>query len=85
MPTNRLQYNLGKAYYNGDAIPKDATQAVARWHKAAEQGYASAEGVSGAAYDYGQGVSKDETHALQWIRKAAEKQNLMAIEMPVGR
>ena len=37
------QYNLGKAYINGEGVEKNPSMAIAWWRKAAVQGYARAQ------------------------------------------
>jgi len=51
----------------------------ARWfHKAADQGHASAQSALGSMYSRGQGVPHDYGEAIRWYRKAAIKVILQA-------
>jgi TPR repeat protein len=68
------QCNLGIAYRIGrSGVPQDYAQAVAWWHKAAEQGDALAQYNLGHAYDIGTVVPQDFAEAAAWYRKAAEQ------------
>jgi len=60
-------------YANGEGVPKDASQAVTWYRKAAEQGYASAQFSLGFMYANGEGVPKNASQAVTWYRKAAEQ------------
>ena len=45
-----------------------------KWfRKAAEQGYAKAQGHLGVMYQGGQGVKQDDVEAVNWFRRAAEQ------------
>src|SRR2546426_2118928 len=53
------QYDLGRMYYKGDGVPKDAAKA-AEWHqKAAAQGDAVAQELLALMYNEGKGVPND--------------------------
>ena len=52
---------------------KDYTEAVALFHKAAEQENAGAQGMLGTLYAEGKGVKQDHKKAAEWYRKAAEQ------------
>jgi hypothetical protein len=60
-------------YANGNGVPKDTTEAVKWYRKAAEQGLASVQNGLGYMYENGNGVPKDTTEAVKWYRKAAEQ------------
>lgn len=64
---------LGWAYYEGEGVPRDLTEAVKWWRKAADQGHLKAQASLGWAYYKGEGVPKDYAEAVKWYRKAAEK------------
>ena len=66
------QYNLGRTYYLGNGVPKDLTEAVKWYSRAAEQGFAPAQVNLGNMYSRGEGAPKDDTKAVKWIRKAAD-------------
>jgi TPR repeat protein len=68
------QNNIGVMYDNGRGVAKDEAQAVAWYHKAADQGDASAQYHLGLRYADGLGgVPKDEAQAAVWYRKAADQ------------
>ena len=47
-----------------------------KWfRKAADQGYANAQGYLGVSYFSGKGVAKDKEKARLWLTKAAENGN----------
>jgi TPR repeat protein len=54
-------------------VAYDFVQAVSWFRKAAEQGYARAQGGLGVFYANGLGVAKDQAQAVSWYRKAAEQ------------
>lgn len=60
-------------YANGYGVVKDETQVTVWYHKAAEQGDATAQNNLGRMYMNGRGVEKDEAQAVVWYRKAAEQ------------
>ncbi|MCI5780053.1 MAG: sel1 repeat family protein [Lentisphaeria bacterium] len=66
-------YYLGRCYDYGRGVPKDMTEAVKWFRKAAEQGVAEAQFLLGASYAFGRGVPKDMTETVKWFRKAAEQ------------
>lgn len=59
-------------------MPKDDTEGVKWYRKAAEQGDATAQNRLGVMYAGGQGVAKDDSESLKWYRKAAEHGNASA-------
>jgi len=65
------QVRIGKRYFTGRGLPKDRTEAIKWWIKAAEQGNADAQFYLGECYLKGAGVSKDGTEAAKWFNKAA--------------
>ncbi|MEO8051910.1 MAG: tetratricopeptide repeat protein [Acidobacteriota bacterium] len=67
------QNDLGFLYANGKGVPKDLSEAVRWYRKAADQGYADAQNNLGVLYNYGQGVPHDCAEAIVWYRKAAEQ------------
>ena len=69
-----VQNRLGWMYNNGaNGAPKDDTQAVYWFRKAAERGFAKAQCNLGLCYAKGEGVPKDERVAAEWYRKAADQ------------
>jgi TPR repeat protein len=69
------QFYLGLIYATGKGVPKDATQAVGWYRKAADQGLAEAQFFLGLMYRDGEGISQDSAQAAAWYRKAAEQGN----------
>ncbi len=59
-------------YSTGSGVPKDPTEAVKWWRKAAEQGDTTAQFFLGNAYYKGEGVQKDIAAAIELFRKAAQ-------------
>jgi Sel1 repeat len=74
----QAQLALAKAYYLGDGVVKDETQAAQWWEKAAEHGDAAAQMNLGIAYSQGAGVPKNYAAALRWYTKAADQGNAAA-------
>lgn len=70
----RAQYELGKAYADGEGVTRDLTESVKWYRKAAEQGDAAAQYNLGVAYTLGHGgLRKDPAEAAKWYRKSAEQ------------
>jgi uncharacterized protein len=69
---------LGGIYLRGDAVPKDAAQAVTWFRRGAELGNADAMVRLGAALLSGTGVKTDPVEALKWIERGA------AVDQPVA-
>ena len=67
------QYDLGRCFYNGDGVSKNATQAALWFRKAADQRHVKAQFNLGVCYANGEGVPRDSTEAARWCRKAAEQ------------
>ncbi len=67
------QFQLGRLYFRGEAVPKDYPKAFALIQKAAAQGHAEAEGTMGLFYSGGLSVPKDEVKAVAWFQKGADK------------
>jgi len=59
-------------------VPPDFREALKWFHKAAEQGSASAQYNLGVMYANGRGVREDPDEAVRWYRKAAELGNASA-------
>jgi hypothetical protein len=72
------QVKMGRAYFLGLGVPKDATEALKWYRKAAEQGEPNAQVTLGFMYEKGQGVAQDYPEAVGWYRKAAEQGNAIA-------
>jgi adenylate cyclase len=74
------QYELGKAYRDGDDVTRDPAEAALWFLAAAEQGYAKAQRHLGNHYASGDGVSQDTVQAIMWLTLAAQ-QGLVTAEM----
>ena len=61
--------------YAADGVPKDYTEAMEWWRKAAKQGHEKAQFALGLMYQTGKGVKVDDTESVKWYRKAAEQGN----------
>jgi S1-C subfamily serine protease len=57
--------------FQGDGVPKNERDAVAIFHRLAEEGHAPAQLYYGTALAAGQGVPKDSHQALRWITQSA--------------
>jgi len=74
------QYELGKAYRDGNGVSQDPSEAVRWFTAAAEHGYAKAQRHLGNHYASGDGVSQDAMLAIMWLTLAAQ-QGLVTAEM----
>ena len=63
------QFTLGQMYFAGN----HHAEAVAWYHKAAEQGHVEAQHKLGRMYHDGRGVPQDFAEAIAWYHKAAEQ------------
>jgi hypothetical protein len=76
------QDELGFRYANGDGVPKNVSEAVKWWRKAAEQGQVDSQYMLGATYiDGDEGIPKDYAEALNWNKKAAAKGHAGSLAM----
>ncbi|HEX8814407.1 MAG TPA: SEL1-like repeat protein [Terriglobales bacterium] len=67
------QVKLGRAYQDGNGVPRNDDLAV-KWYRAsADQGNAIAQNDLGVMYRLGDGVDKDKEQAVSWYRKAARQ------------
>lgn len=71
-------YQRGNDYASGHGVPKNESEAVICWRKAAEQGYAPAQMTYGCVYAAGKTVVKNEAEATKWWRCAADQNNAEA-------
>ena len=68
------QHNVAVIYDSGGrGVPRDEVEAVRWYHRAAEQGSASAQNNLGAMYSAGRGTPQDFVEAVRWWRSAAEQ------------
>ena len=65
------QKDLAMAYLRGEAIEKDATEAVKWFRAAAEQGDADAQNSLYVRYYDGDGVEKNSEEAFKWLKLSA--------------
>jgi len=73
------QSALGRAYQDGNGLPKNPAMALQWYRKAAEQGNATAENDLGIMYSTGEGVSRDKEEAVKWFAKGAKHGNSQAM------
>ena len=73
------QFNLGKAYEDGNGVSKNDELAVKWYRKAADQGNAVAQSRLGIMYRIGQGVNRDKEESVRWYHKAAKQGNSQAM------
>ncbi len=72
---NTAQLLVGDAYYNGQDVERNYTEAAKWYRKAADAGLAKARVDLGNLYYSGQGVQQDYSEAAKWFRLAAEQGN----------
>jgi TPR repeat protein len=72
-------YRLGRMYYEGRGVAKDAQEAVKWFRKAADAGNGWGMFFLGVCYHNGDGVTKDDQQAVMWLKKAADANNDMAM------
>jgi hypothetical protein len=66
------QFDLGKNYETGRiGLPKDFSQALSWYRKAADQGDPYAEASLGILFNFGKGVERDYAQAYMWFERAA--------------
>jgi TPR repeat protein len=66
-------YEQGTLNYTGRVVPRDLTQAVKLWQKAAALGNSDAQFALGVIYDKGEGEPKNTAKAMEWWQKAAQQ------------
>jgi hypothetical protein len=74
------QYELGKAYRDGNGVGRDPSEAARWFARAAKQGYAKAQRHLGTHFASGSGVPQDPVLAIMWLTLAAQ-QGLVTAEM----
>ena len=67
------QYELGRMYFLGRDVAKNATEAEKWYQKAANQGNAKAQNELGNLYYTGLNVTRNYSEAIKWYQKAAEQ------------
>jgi TPR repeat protein len=64
---------VGRAYLNGEGVPKDQAKALQWFRKAAEAGNMEGQRKLGHAFAQGQGTPVDVVEAYQWLSVAAKQ------------
>ena len=77
---DKAQYNLAKAYRDGDGAKQDDILSVKWFRRAAEQGYAKAQSHLATRYVRGQGIESDLVEAFKWATLAARQGHQRAQE-----
>ncbi len=67
------QYVMGRMYWEGTLVPRDAAVALGWFQKAAQNGNRDAQRMLGNLYANGVGVTRDYDAAIGWFRKAADQ------------
>jgi len=67
------QCQLGLMYFDGEGVPKDATEGTKWVLRAAEQGHEGAQWYAGGSYMRGRGVPEDPVEAAKWYRRSADQ------------
>ena len=79
------QHNVAVIYDSGGrGVPRDEVEAVRWYHRAAEQGSASAQNNLATMYFAGRGTAQDLVEGVRWWRSAAE-QGHAAAQFNLGR
>ena len=73
----KYQYELGKLYYQGEAVPQDLRRARILLSRAARQGHAAAQNALGVLFHNFYDIESQQT-ALAWFRAAAAQGNHLA-------
>ncbi|ACE05847.1 hypothetical protein Aasi_0432 [Candidatus Amoebophilus asiaticus 5a2] len=79
----KVQYSLGKMYYNGWGVDKNYQEAVEWYQKAANQGYAEAQYQLGYMYEYPKGLLQNYKEAAKWYQAAA-KQGIITAQVKLA-
>ncbi len=86
----RAQFNVGFMHAFGWGVPRNESEAVAWYRKAADQGLAVAQHYLGIAYVNGEGIRPDDSEAARWFGRAAgqgfsQSQYMLGLMMFDGR
>ncbi len=80
----KVQFALGRMYFNGNGVAKNRETGIMWFHKAAEQGNIDAQAFLGAKYIQGSdGFVKNTVVGMKWIHKAAKQGDALA-QMMLG-
>jgi TPR repeat protein len=66
------QFQLGRAYFRGEGVPKDEKKAFEWIEKSAEQGNIDAINSMGYLALHGEGEARDEEQAVVWFERGVE-------------
>jgi uncharacterized protein len=72
------QFEVGRMYLRGDALPQDHSEALKWFELAAKQGHSGAQLELGLMYRSGRGVLQDYASAARWFELAAQQGNAQA-------
>jgi uncharacterized protein len=72
------QLDLGVAYYQGDGVRQNYSEARKWFEKSAQQGVTDAINNMGLLYAGGKGVKQDWRKSLEWYKRAADAGNASA-------
>lgn len=67
----KAEFQLGRAYEDGNGVPHDDDRAAEWFRKAADQGNPDAQNSLGLMYTEGRGVERNRDEAVLWYKKAA--------------
>ena len=83
--SSEAQYELGRAYVNGEGVDLDLAQALNWIRKAVNSGNVNAQELLGTWHLRGYVVPKDLAEAARMFRKAAEQGNCLLYTSPSPR
>jgi uncharacterized protein len=69
----RAQFDIGFMHAYGWGVPRNPTEAITWYRKAADQGLPVAQHFLGLAYVNGEGVRPDDAEAVRWFTRAAQQ------------
>ncbi len=69
----KAQFDLAKAYSEGNGVAKDSAKGMEWLKRSALQGFAGAQVVLGVMYQKGINIEQDSSEAAKWYRKAAKQ------------
>ena len=70
---DQAQFNLGRAYYNGDGVEQDFTKAATLYYQAAQQGHPEGQFAIALCYLSEIGVAQDNERFIYWCQQAADQ------------
>lgn len=66
------QFELGRAFAEGQGLPQNFTEAARWYRRAAEQGHTAAQTGLAGLLESGHGAPSNPAEAIEWYRRAAE-------------